>query len=544
MHHRIVYRAALLVSASLALHCTAWAYDQAQAVRKRFPDPPVSFATPAFATGKTNFTSHEEMTAFVTALDKRNVNVQVKIIGRSQEGRAIPLLLISSARIASPADALRLGRPIVWLQGLQHGDEPAGGEAMLALAQALAEGELRELTEKLTILIVPRVNPDGAQHVTRQTARGIDINRDHVKFDLPETVALHQAANDYQPELFVDAHEFAVAQRWMEKFGGLTAPDLTLIYATNPNVPPAITKLAEDPFHSAVVNALEHEGYRSDWYFTTSHDPKDKKVVRGGVTPDIARNTYGLSNAVSFLLESRGVGIGRDAYLRRVTTLYIAASAILRAAAENAERLQRTTAEARAAVAQAVSAHDPIVVASRSPLEKTQFRLIDPLSGSDKIIDVSYENSLVSTPILVRARPYAYLLPRTRGELAQKLMLNGVQVRQLVESAALEVEAFEVIDKNVSSELYEGHYRTQVKTEINRRRITFASGTYVVFMAQPNANLAALALEPESPSSFVSFSILPVERRGLTNGVGSEIPIYRLLTPANLASVIMDPDVR
>ena len=92
--------------------------------------------------------------------------------------------------------------------------------------------------------------------------------------------------------------------------------------------------------------------------------------------------------------------------------------------------------------------------------------------------------------------------------------------------------------------MYEGHYRTQVRTEINRRRITFASGTYVVFMAQPNANLAALALEPESPSSFVSFSILPVEKKGLSNGVGSEIPIYRLLTPANLASVIMDPDVR
>src|SRR5439155_25737814 len=165
-----------------------------------------------------------------------------------------------------------LGRPLYWLQGQQHGDEPAGCEAMLALAQSLAGGELRELIDKVTVIVVPRANPDGAVHATRRTARGIDINRDHIKFELPETVALHRAANEYQPHVFVDAHEFSVARRWVEKFGGLTAPDATVTYATNANIAPGITRLAEDPFRIAIVKALERDGYSHDWYFTTPDD--------------------------------------------------------------------------------------------------------------------------------------------------------------------------------------------------------------------------------------------------------------------------------
>jgi len=53
---------------------------------------------------------------------------------------------------------LRLHRPVVWLQGLQHGDEPAGGEAMLAIAERLAVGDLAPLLDRITVLIVPRAH--------------------------------------------------------------------------------------------------------------------------------------------------------------------------------------------------------------------------------------------------------------------------------------------------------------------------------------------------------------------------------------------------
>ena len=51
------------------------------------------------------------------------------------------------------------------------------------------------------------------------------------------------------------------------------------------------------------------------------------------LSPGAARNTFGLNHAVSFLIETRGVGIGRDSYQRRVATHYLAAKAVLETAA-------------------------------------------------------------------------------------------------------------------------------------------------------------------------------------------------------------------
>jgi hypothetical protein len=528
---------AILAVTSLALTGPARAYEQSEAVRKHYPDPPQTFSTPAFVHNRAGFTTQEEMMAYVGALARRYANVQLRIIGRSQEGRAIPLLILSSARPATPADVIRLGRPIVWLQGLQHGDEPAGGEAMLALAQSLAGGELRDLLDRITVIIVPRANPDGAARSVRRTARGVDVNSDHVKFDLPETIALHRASNEYQPQVFVDAHEFRVARPWLEKFGGLAAADLMLLYATNLNIPPPLTRLSDELFRPAIARALEHDGLRTDWYFMTSDDPADMSVSMGNTAPDIARNAYGLANTVSFLLESRGAGIGREGYARRVASHYVAAGAILRTAASNAERLQRTVAEARAASARE---RDDIVVVARGRQDTVRLRLADPVTGEDRFVDVGYENPLYLSPVLVRTRPHAYLLLPAYGELARKLMLNGAQVRQLLEPATLEVENFEVLEKSVSSEVYEGHNRTHVRTELSRRLQNFPAGSYYIPMNQPNGDLVALALEPESPSSFVSFGLLPVEKKGGPSDATGEIPVFRLLAPAPITAVIVE----
>ena len=157
-----------LMSAALAL-CVALplqaqfdpkrAYQQSEAVKQRYPDPPVRFETPGFAPGRADFTTHEEMMAFITGLQRRADNLQVRIAGQSLEGRAIPALVFSNARATSPADLLRLKRPVVLLVGLQHGNEPAGGEAMLALARELAVGPLKPLLDRITVVIVPRANP-------------------------------------------------------------------------------------------------------------------------------------------------------------------------------------------------------------------------------------------------------------------------------------------------------------------------------------------------------------------------------------------------
>ena len=165
----------------------------------------------------------------------------------------------------------------MFLQGLQHGNEPAGGEVMLALAKDLAHGLAKTIARQDYRIIIPRCNPDGAYYFTRTPARGIDVNRDHIKIDLPETVALHQAINEFQPEVFVDAHEFSVATRWLEKFNKILAYDLTLLYATNPNVPAALTALAESLYRRNIVRDVERAGYSHSGISRPPMIPKTRK---------------------------------------------------------------------------------------------------------------------------------------------------------------------------------------------------------------------------------------------------------------------------
>jgi len=80
-----------------------------------------------------------------------------------------------------------------------------------------------------------------------------------------------------------------------------------------------------------------------------------------------------------------------------------------------------------------------------------------------------------------------------------------------------------------------------VTTEVVAKPLTLAAGSYVYTMAQPNANIVAVALEPESPSSFVTFGIIPVDRKGAV-GAPSEVPVYRLMQPVALDARLIERD--
>ncbi len=540
---------ALFVLCAAPLHAqfdAARIFQQNEAVKARYADPAVQYDTPGFAPGRTDFTSHAEMLEFVYGLQARSDNLHIRIVGTSQEGRPIPLLVLSNSGFTAAVDLQRLNRPIVFLVGLQHGNEPAGGEAMLVLAQQLATGPLRPLLDKLTIVILPHGNPDGAYYFRRSPHGTVDINRDHIKVELPETQALHRAVNEFQPHVFVDAHEFSVATRWIEKFGVIQSYDLMLQYATNPNVPPQLTDMSHRLFLPGMRREIERAGYTHFWYYTTSYNMKDLRVAMGGANPDIGRNFAGLQNAISFLIESRGVGIGRDSYARRVHSHMVSLTALLNTTAGNAAQVMRTVSEVRADVVRRgrmPAAGDNIAVTLKSPLTTQKLTMLDPQSAQLKEIDVEWSDTLGVEAVLTRARPYAYLLPAHLHAIAERLARSGIDVRQLRKPATLEVESYDVTERRAGAVYVEGHPLSSVTTEVSVRTRRFPAGTYVIPMAQPNAAVIAAALEPESPSSFVTFGIIPVDKKGspVTIAAPSEVPTWRLTRPVALDVKVVEP---
>jgi hypothetical protein len=515
-------------------------YRQSEAVKQRYPDPPVGLDTPAFAPGKAGFTTHDELMAYVQGLSERASNMLVRTAGFSQEGRVLPVLLFSNSGRFAPAELQRLNRPVVVLVGQMHGNEPAGGEAMLALAKALVEGELKPLLDRITVVIIPRANPDGAHYFWRATASCVDINRDHLKADLPETAAIRRMTGELQPDVFVDAHEFSVATRWIDKFNALQFYDFTMAYATHPNIDARLTEIADRVFSRNIARDVGTAGYSHFWYYTTAYNLKDKRVAGGGTAPDIGRNYAGLQHAISLLVESRGVGIGRDSFLRRVHTQYVVMSSALRSAADNAAEIRKATRAAREDAirrGREPEESDRMAITLKMPSRPQKLTMTDPETGNPKDVEVEWLDPREAVPALTRPRPYAYLVLPSHTEVARRLERSGIVWRRLKAPTELEVESYEVVDRRQGSVFVEGHIRSTVATEVRLRKRLFPAGTFVYPMAQPGANVIVAALEPESSSSFVALGVVPTDKRGLANpqeAAPSEIPIYRLLRPTAL----------
>ncbi|HWR38915.1 MAG TPA: M14 family metallocarboxypeptidase [Patescibacteria group bacterium] len=509
-------------------------YQQDEAVEKQYIVPSIVYSTPAFKPGRESFTSHEEMMEYLYQLQRQSDRLHVKIIGYSQEQRPIPLLIFSKPSRSEPVDIQRLNKPVIWLQGQQHGNEPAGGEAMLVMARKLALEELGQtVLEKVTVLIVPRCNPDGSYYFDRRTARRIDENRDHIKLELPETLALRQAFSAYRPYLAVDNHEYSVAGEFSRVAGHemLKYHDILLLSATNANVPQKIKDLADGLFLDNVEKALDGQQLTHHWYYTVSGTGADRQLNMGGTDAMIGRNALGLMPALSFLVESRGIGLGRQDFLRRVTGHVVADTALLLTAAQNSDLLRQTVEHSRSRLIAEGKSSEPgseiVVVSKGQRRENYPFPLVDAVTGEVITLPITVVDVKQAEPVLVRKKPKAYILPPAYLPVAKTLAQSGVTIRVLNRENRLMVESYRVTDKKVFANYFEGHFRNSVQTETSFREVTFPAGSFVITMDQPMAGIIAMSLEPEADSGMVRFNALPVD-------VNEEVPVFRYHGPGNL----------
>ncbi|MGE7761714.1 M14 family metallopeptidase [Peribacillus sp. NPDC097895] len=507
-------------------------YIQPDNLSYLFPESNVSFKTPAFNQGKIAFTSQEEMIGYIKSLTRKNKNIQVKTLGKSTEGRDIPMLLFSKDSKKLKNDT---HKPLIWIQGQIHGNEPAAGESTLVLAQWLAEGKLGDVLDKVNIAIVPRVNPDGSYQFKRYTSNDMDANRDYLKVEYPEVQTIHQSIDEYEPEVILDVHEYTVNPAPLKKVGAngsISSYDLLISSAKNLNIPKQLRKASDELLLPNVYKTLDKERLSYHDYYTL--DTSDEGVLtatEGSTEARIGRNALGLKNTMTYLIETRGINIGRADFKRRVFAQATAQAAFIKTAAEQANKVKKAVKQAENEVVQKgrkVNDKDKIVITSENKLIKNQKMTVVDLAKA-KLADTSIDwvDSTEAYPTLVRDRPTAYILPPEYKDIAKKLQLLGVEVKKLKKSMKVSVESYRVKDLKVSTELESGHSTREVTTAVTSKMRDIPKGSYVFDMAQPDANFISLALEPEGIDSYVTFNFIPADK-------GKELPIYRYMQKSSL----------
>ncbi|WP_404302805.1 M14 family zinc carboxypeptidase [Alicycliphilus denitrificans] len=480
------------------------------AVAARFPDPSVRYETPGLADGRRAFTTNAELTQWLrqlAATQRGATRTRLIDLGLSQRGAPIHALLLTRAAGTDAAALEDSRRPTVLLIGQQHGDEPAGGEALLVVARELAQGLLEPMLERINVIVVPRANPDGADMGKRVTANGIDMNRDHLLLQTPEAQALARLVRDYRPMAIIDAHEYTVAGRFLEKFQAIQRYDVLLQHATTANLPEFMTKAALEWYRAPMLKALDAQNLSQEWYYTTSTRMDDLRLSMGGTQPDTGRNVNGLKNAVSMLLETRGVGIGRAHIQRRVHSHVTAVSSALRSTVERADNLAQVRSyEARDIAAQACRG-DIVVEAGPTPTQH-ELIMLDPESGADRTLRVDWNSSLQLKTLKKRPRPCGYWLAGRAGDAVERLKLLGVQVMRVAEPGSvladiyLETSRETTERQDVRGSVAGDQAIIRVQVTPTRSVIDVPAGSYYVPLNQPLANLAVAALEPDTQNSY------------------------------------------
>jgi len=487
----------------------------APAIAARFPEPAVTFATPAFEPGRTAFTSNAELHAIVHGLERsatlgeRSTDVAVLTIGASQRGEAIEALAFR--RPPAVAGSAPARRPTVVLLAGQHGDEPAASEALIVIAQELASGRLASVLDRVDVVVLPRANPDGAAAFTRGAADGTDVNRDHLLLRTPEARAIAQLLVEVAPIVVLDLHEYPVGDAFTAKFGGVQRFDALLQYATVPNLPPFVTKAAEEWFRIPLVAGLRSAGLSVDWYATASTDPADKTLTMGSVGAQVGRNASGLRNAVSLLVETRGGGMGRVDLKRRVHTHVVAAKNVLESAARHADDLVKLRQFVEREIASLACRGQVVIDAAPTPSEYA-YSMLDPATGEIRRTTVSWQSALQLRALKSGPRPCGYWLAQSEGDAVRRLRLLGVEVQQLDEAAELRGEGYRETGREPvggpDGAAANGGATTRLRVQTVPALLDIAAGSYYVSLEQPLANLVVAALEPESPASYAANGLI------------------------------------
>ena len=165
---------------------------------------------------------HAEVVALCEALAKSSPLIRLTELGKSGEGRSLPLMIVSNPPVATPEEAKASGKLVVFLFGNIHAGEVDGKEALPMLVRDLVARPDHPLFKQLILAVAPIYNADGNERVSkdnrpgqvgpeegmgqRENAQGLDLNRDFMKLDAPETRALVRFLNAWDPALTIDTH--------------------------------------------------------------------------------------------------------------------------------------------------------------------------------------------------------------------------------------------------------------------------------------------------------------------------------------------------
>ena len=106
--------------------------------------------------------TYQDVIDFLDALQaKAGDRMWVGSMGRTIEGRDLPFVVLSRPLVTTPAEAKRLRRPVVYIEGNIHSGEVEGKEALQSYMRDVLAKTGSSVLDSVVFIAVPNYNADG-----------------------------------------------------------------------------------------------------------------------------------------------------------------------------------------------------------------------------------------------------------------------------------------------------------------------------------------------------------------------------------------------
>jgi dipeptidyl-peptidase-4 len=498
----------------------------------------------------------EEVRDYLRSLAARSSLVRVSSIGKTVEGRDIPLVIVGDPPPADVEAARKSGKLVVLAIGDIHAGEVDGKEALLALMRDVVEsreamkhggepegpGQIGAILDHLALAFVPLYNADANDKMgkdtrpgqvgpelgqgVRENAAGLDLNRDFVKLEAPETRALVRFMRQWDPAVVIDTHTTNGSyHRYLLTYGG----------PKNPAGNAAIVDFATNTMLPGVGSRVKASaGFDTFFYgnFTRDHGTWEDYPDQ----PRYGAPYVGLRNRLSVLTESYSYATYRD----RVRAQHAFVGETLRWVAERREEIKGLLKSA-----DETSAHDPKatdMIAVRSSMTAFEKKVMvlgweEKQDGgravpTDTPRDYEVEHRARFAATLTVTRPFAYIIPAGFEAVVENLQRHGIVVDELREGVEVDAEVYGINAVTRAVRAFQGHETVSVSATGRKESRAVEAGSFVVRTGQKLGPLACYLLEPQSDDGLTAWNFFDSALK-----VGGDFPVLRVPASTPLLTV-------
>ena len=466
--------------------------------------------------------NYADTIAFANKLAKASDKIVYKSFGKSGEGRDLPLLIVSEDKDFTPEKAQKSGKAIVFIQAGIHSGEIDGKDAGFALLRDIVITKTRaDLLKNSIIIFVPIYNVDGHELASpynrinqngpdemgfRATSTNLNLNRDYMKADAPETRAWLALWNEWKPDFFIDCHVTDGAEFQY---------NVTYEYAHFQEGSGEIKSWMDTHFDGKIVPKVEAEGNLLTHYVEFAG-----REVTGGIatfiaTPRFATGYAPLRNRPGLLIETHSY----KPYKSRVRGTYD----ILRYTIEEINQSKESLFEAnKKAVEETIKrgeTYDPNekfplrlqITENSKPLnfkgteytkEKSDISGAEAIRYGTKPLNITiprYDEAKISASV---APPLYYIVPPQWQNVIEVLQAHGIKFQRIEKPLSIEIESYRLTEPKFAPMSFESHNTVSYKINPIKETRTFPANSIIISTAQETGNVLIHLLEPDSQDSL------------------------------------------